>query len=251
LCRGFNLGARAEASKTAFLTALEEDAVDRMERGGHTVLIVDEAQVAPDEILEEVRLLTNMEVPGGRSPLLSILLVGQPEFGERLSSVALQNLKQRVALRCELRPLTLQETAGFIASRIRAAGGIPVNVFSREAVQMIHDVSSGIPRMICVLCDNALINGLAANERPVGSSRVAEVCRDFHLAFVTSSHDPPSRTAARVLVPQPDDEGRERPARAETASVAPATSPEAATSDRPLFGSFGRHRRTGSFRGAS
>ena len=132
------------------------------------MLIVDEAQSLPLELLEEIRLLANIETDDQK--LLSVIIAGQPELADRLNEQALRQLKQRVALRCELRPLTLHETAGYIAGRIRAAGGVGAQVFTREAVALIHERSHGIPRTISVIADNALLGGFAAGQRPVAQS---------------------------------------------------------------------------------
>ena len=90
-------------------------------------------------------------------------------------------MKQRVALRCELKPLELAETAAYIASRIKTAGGEASRLFTREAVVLIHEFSKGIPRTISVMCDNALLGGMALGRRPVDREIVIEVCRDFDL----------------------------------------------------------------------
>jgi general secretion pathway protein A len=178
LARELQFGSMS-SSKVACLAALTQALRARREQGGHTTLIVDEAQTAPDDLLEELRLLTNIETSHGR--LLSIIFAGQPEFAGRLSAPGLRQLKQRVALWCTLRPLTLPETAGYIAARITVAGGSAAGIFSRDAVQAIHDASGGIPRVVSVLCDNALVSGFAAQERPVGTRLIAEVCRDCHI----------------------------------------------------------------------
>ena len=179
LAQEFKLPNSAGVSKVACLSALEERLLDRLNRGEHTTLIIDEAQTASDEILEELRLLTNMESSSDR--LLSMIFVGQPEFGDRLDLPEFRHLKQRVALRCSLRALTLAETGAYIASRIRVAGGSPAQIMSREAVILIHKVSGGIPRTISVLCDNALVTGFAAQQPLLNTALVEEVCRDFHL----------------------------------------------------------------------
>jgi type II secretory pathway predicted ATPase ExeA len=142
-------------------------------------LIVDEAQSLSHELLEEIRLLTNIEGPADRS--LAVALVGQPELADRLNDPRLRQLKQRIALRCELTPLDLRETAAYIAARVRVAGGKAEQLFTREAVLTIHEYSQGIPRTISVICDNALVNGFAADRKPVGRDLVLDVCRDFHL----------------------------------------------------------------------
>jgi general secretion pathway protein A len=251
LSQGFKLGPDASVTKVACLAALEERLIARLDRGEYSTLIVDEVQSVSDELLEEIRLLTNMEVAGG-ARLLSVILVGQPEFGDRLNTAELRHLKQRVALRCELRPLTLHETAGFIASRIRVAGGSAAGVFTREAVQLIYEVSGGIPRVISVLCDNALVNGFAANERPVGSKLVQDVCRDFH---IQCRDDIPDDAPQPVVAPAPSTLGTTAvpaPLHAVTPSQAPlvpAPDPavKAAPPADPLFASIGRRRRFGIF----
>jgi hypothetical protein len=127
----FELSDKAQSSKTSLLLELETILRRRDESGESTVLLVDEAQSLPREILEEIRLLANIETNDRK--LLSVIMAGQPELTSLLNNVELRQLKQRVALRCELRPLTLQETAGYIAGRIRSAGGVGAQVFTREA----------------------------------------------------------------------------------------------------------------------
>jgi general secretion pathway protein A len=175
----FELSDRARESKTVLLLELEGVLKRRAEAGESTVLVIDEAQSLPRDILEEIRLLANIET--NERKLLSVIMAGQPEVTSLLNDDSLRQLKQRVALRCELRPLTLQETAGYIAGRIRSAGGVGAQVFTREAVTLIHEQSRGIPRTISVICDNALVSGFATGQRPVNSSTIREVCRDFDL----------------------------------------------------------------------
>lgn len=171
--------AEAAASKASFLALLEPELRARRARNQFTALIVDEAQCLSHELLEEIRLLANIETP--EEKLLPLVLAGQPELGERLNTIELRQLKQRVALRCEIAPLSLMDTAAYIVARIQTAGGTTTNLFTREAVTLIHSASRGIPRTINVLCDNALISGFALGRRPVGRDVVAEVCRDFDL----------------------------------------------------------------------
>jgi general secretion pathway protein A len=179
LARKMGLTARAETSKANFLAELEQTLTGRYKAGATTALIIDEAQSLPSELMEEVRLLANFET--NTEKLLPVVLTGQPELAERLEEPGLRQLKQRVALRCELQPLNLRETAAYIAGRISIAGGEASRVFTREAVGVIFARSHGIPRTISVLCDNALVTGFAGGVKPVGSEVVIEVCRDFHL----------------------------------------------------------------------
>jgi general secretion pathway protein A len=179
LARQFDFGAEAARSKTILLEELERFLGERRAKGEITALVIDEAQSLSVELLEEVRLLANIETPTEK--LLPLVLSGQPELAARLNDPVLRQLKQRVALRCELKPLDLAETAAYIASRIRIAGGQASKLFTREAVQQIHEFSRGIPRTISVMCDNSLLGGMAVGRQPVDREIVNEVCRDFDL----------------------------------------------------------------------
>jgi general secretion pathway protein A len=196
----FELSDKARESKTALLLELEDVLKRRAEAGESTVLLIDEAQSLPRDILEEIRLLANIET--NERKLLSVIMAGQPEVTSLLNDESLRQLKQRVALRCELRPLTLQETAGYIAGRIRSAGGVGAQVFTREAVTLIHERSRGIPRTISVICDNALLTGFAVGQRPVNSSTIREVCRDFDLGGRDAGPVEPPAAAAVEKMPE-------------------------------------------------
>jgi type II secretory pathway predicted ATPase ExeA len=177
LAQRFALSPEASKSKAVLLTELESVLRERRDRGEITALLVDEAQTLSIELLEEVRLLANIETNDHK--LLPLVLAGQPELTPRLNDPALRQLKQRIALRCELKPFSLAETATYIATRIRTAGGDAGRLFTREAVMLIHEYSKGIPRIISVICDNALVSALAVGKKPVGRTIVLEVCRDF------------------------------------------------------------------------
>jgi general secretion pathway protein A len=179
LAQRFDLSAAASQSKAVLLAELEAVLKQRRAKGQITALLVDEAQTLSIELLEEVRLLANIETASEK--LLPLVLAGQPELSGRLNDPSLRQLKQRVALRCELRPFALAETATYIAMRIRTAGGEASKLFTREAVIAIHERSRGIPRTISVICDNALVSGMALGKQPVGQDIVFEVCRDFDL----------------------------------------------------------------------
>ena len=179
LSRQFELGVEAGDSKSLLLDRLERMLRDRHAAGETTALVIDEAQSLNTELLEEIRLLANIETPTAK--LLPLVLAGQPELGERLEAPELRQLKQRVTLRCELQPYEQTDTAAYIASRIRTAGGEPGRIFSLEAVTLIHQHSKGIPRTISVICDNALVTGMAIRRPYVTRDIVLEVCRDLRL----------------------------------------------------------------------
>src|SRR5688572_19511595 len=179
LARAFGFGSAAQVSKATLLAELERALVEGRRRNEITAVVIDEAQRLSDELLEEVRLLANIETDTEK--LLPLVLAGQPELAERLSHPSLRQLKQRVALRCQLAPLDARETGEYIASRIRIAGGNSALVFTRQAVDCIYEHSRGIPRLISVLCDNSMISGFAADRRPINREIVSDVCRDFDI----------------------------------------------------------------------
>ena len=180
LAMRFELGPEAAQNKTTLLSELEHLIRERRNEGEITALVVDEAQSLSDELLEEIRLLANFETSSEK--LLPLVLAGQPALADRLNDPALLQLKQRVALRCEIVPFGLTETASYMASRIKTAGGDPRRLFSREAVQLIHSYAGGIPRTVNVICDNALLAGMALRRQPIDSEVILEVCRDFDLS---------------------------------------------------------------------
>lgn len=196
-CR-FGLTARAGESKAALLTELEHVLRARRDRGEIVALVIDEAQSLSVELLEEIRLLANIETPTEK--LLPLVLAGQPELRERLNEPSLRQLKQRVTLRCEIGPFTLDETAAYIAARLSTAGGDSRRLFSREAIALIHECSRGIPRLINVVCDNALLTGFGLGQKLIDRGIVLEVTRDFDLAAVHSVSAP---VEARADEPAP------------------------------------------------
>lgn len=223
LAREFELSAQAATSKVQFLKELQADVAARAAVGGVTGLIVDEAQSLPHELLEEIRLLGNIETT--TTKLLNIVLCGQPELAARLNDSSLRQLKQRLALRCELRSLTLAETASYISGRLRVAGGSPNTILSREAVIAIFEGSRGIPRMVNVICDNALISGFAAQVKPVSVEIVEEVLRDFDL----------TRGPVPASAPMRPPQQSGHPEQAKTERQPPSAAPPQTADERPLF----------------
>ena len=131
-------------------------------KGENCALIIDEAQNLSAEVLESIRLLSNFET--SKDKLLQILLVGQPELAVRLNSPELRQLKQRVMLRHHLRVLSLQECCEYVANRLKVAGA-ERTIFTPNALESIYSYSSGIPRIVNVLCDNALLTCYALGKK--------------------------------------------------------------------------------------
>src|SRR5487761_466802 len=145
-----------------------------------TVLIVDEAHLLSREVLEEIRLLGNLE--NQRSKLLQIVLVGQPELDARLDSTDLRQLKQRIALRCQLVPLTREQTQEYVSWRLARAGGNgQAPIFESEAISEVYEHSQGFPRLINTICENALIFACGAGTRLITPKIVIDACKDLRI----------------------------------------------------------------------
>ncbi len=151
--------------------------LERYRAGETAVLIVDEAQGLPSHTIEEIRLLLNLETPNGK--LLQIVLSGQSEFNERLKRLDLRPLHQRISLRCRTSPMTLEETRGCIQHRLRVAGAQDDALFTLEAMDSAHFYSRGIPRIINLLCEQALLKAYYSGIRPVSASMIEDASREF------------------------------------------------------------------------
>src|SRR6478672_8365298 len=167
-------------TKSELLLELGRALESRHSRGLRTVLIVDEAQGLSPHVLEEIRLLSNFE--SNTAKQLQIVLTGQPELRDVLNNPDLRQLKQRVALRCVIKPLpNVEETDRYITSRLLVAGAERTDVFSPAAVDYIFRCSEGIPRNINNLCDNALLAGYAAGETTIGRSIIEDIAETFDM----------------------------------------------------------------------
>jgi general secretion pathway protein A len=167
-------------SKSELLLKLGEVLDSRHSRGLRTVLIIDEAHGLSPAVLEEIRLLSNFESDSAKQ--LQIILTGQPELRDVLNQPELRQLKQRIALRCEIRPLPdIEETGRYIASRLLAAGAEATDIFTPAAVDLIFRCSEGIPRQINNICDNSLLIGFAAGAELIARDIVEEVAETFDL----------------------------------------------------------------------
>jgi general secretion pathway protein A len=175
-------------SKSELLLELGSYVISRGQRDLTTVLIVDEAHHLSPDVLEEIRLLTNLETPEVK--LLQILLIGQPELDEKLDADNLRQLKQRIALRSSLGPLELEEVGGYIHRRLQLAGSEqPHTIFPIETILEVHRNSRGYPRLINTLCENGLINAYAKQSQSVTPEIIEEVAKDFRLNVVRRSPD--------------------------------------------------------------
>jgi type II secretory pathway predicted ATPase ExeA len=176
----FGLSA-AGKNKCELLTELSRFVIARSARQMTTVLIVDEAHQLSPETLEEIRLLSNLETSSEK--LMQIMLVGQPELDEKLDSMGLRQLKQRIALRTQLTSLSLDETKIYVEKRLRIAGRDPMAspLFSSRALVKLHFYSQGLPRLINTICENALITAYAKRSPAVTAEFIEEVARDFRL----------------------------------------------------------------------
>lgn len=169
----------ARTSKTEVLFALNQLLVEQAQDGRTVVLIVDEAHNLEWEVLEEIRLLGNLENRGGK--LLQIILAGQPELDRKLDAPNLRQLKQRIVLRCGLQPFTLRDAVDYMQSRLERAGMPDQTVFPEELMAEIHLRAQGIPRVINALCDNLLLTAFALESKVCTVEMLDEVCKDMRL----------------------------------------------------------------------
>jgi hypothetical protein len=153
--------------------------IERFRRGENPVLIVDEAQGLSFELLEEIRLLLNLETASEK--LLQIVLARQPELEDKLKRPELRQLRQRITLRCGTAPFTLKQSHGYITERLRIGGATGDPIFASDAMDAVHFYSQGIPRIINLLCENALINAYVEHFRLVPARVVEEVAHEFFL----------------------------------------------------------------------
>ena len=165
--------------KSQVLLRLNHWLLERYRVGETAVLIVDEAQNLSSDVLEEIRLLTNLET--STEKLLQIVLAGQPELEEKLKAPSLRQLRQRITLRCRTAPLSLEETFGYVAERLRIAGANGEPVFSKEAIETVHLYSRGIPRVVNLLCEHSMIAAYVDSLRPIPAHLVEQVAREFQL----------------------------------------------------------------------
>lgn len=166
-------------SKSQQLMKLNSWLLDRYRAGETVVLIIDEAQNLTYPVLEEIRLLTNLET--STEKLLQIVLSGQPELEDKLKLPQLRQLRQRIMLRCKTLPLTKEQTREYIQERLKIAGATGAPIFSEQAIDAVHIYSLGIPRVINLLCEHSLVNAFVDQQRPIEPKIIEEVAREFQL----------------------------------------------------------------------
>jgi general secretion pathway protein A len=195
--------------KGQMLLKLNQWLLDRYQAGERAVLVVDEAQNLSPQMLEEIRLLTNLET--STEKLLQIVLAGQPELEQKLNQPQLRQLRQRITLRAKTRQLTLEETQGYIQERMRIAGAENPDIFSPEAVAAVHRYARGIPRVTNLLCEHALVSSFVDQKNPVPAEIVEEVARDFDLHIVDPLAQTPPPSPALAIPTNGEANGDQPP----------------------------------------
>jgi type II secretory pathway predicted ATPase ExeA len=206
ICEKFALISNDQSAKEIhdYVYLLERFLLENYRNGDNVALIIDEAQNLSTEVLENLRLLSNFET--AQDKLLQILLVGQPELGARLNATELRQIKQRVALRHNLTPLDYGECEKYIAKRLEIAGG-NISLFAPEAITAVHRYSGGIPRLINIICDNALLTAYALRREQVEERMIVEVAKDLEIGIVrrqsvVKMHSNPMPTDALAVAPE-------------------------------------------------
>ena len=166
-------------SKSQQLMKLNQWLLDRYRAGETVVLIIDEAQNLTYPVMEEIRLLTNLETSTDK--LLQIVLSGQPELEDKLRLPQLRQLRQRIMLRCRTAPFSKEQTHEYIAERLRIAGADAQPIFSPEAMDAVYLYSLGIPRVVNLLCEHSLVNAYVEQQRPILKKIVEDVAHEFQL----------------------------------------------------------------------
>jgi general secretion pathway protein A len=202
IARDFGLQV-GDKAKDELIHVLNGFLLQRHQKGLTTILVVDEAHHLSSEILEEIRLLTNLET--SQQKLLQIVLAGQPELDQKLDSHELRQLKQRIALRCHLDPLSVGETKEYMRRRLQIAGATgAVQIFSGPAIEAVFSHSRGIPRLINTICENALLAGYAKHAATITSEIIEDVARELRLGVVAP--DPRNSATARLAKEQEQSE---------------------------------------------
>jgi general secretion pathway protein A len=225
------LGIKDWANKSELLNTMGKVLEERHRRGLRTVIIIDEAHELSDYVLEEIRLLMNFESDNAKH--LQIVLTGQPELRDKLNQANLRQLKQRVALRCNMHPFpTVEEVDRYISERLLIAGSAQPNVFTPGAVDFIFQCSEGIPRQINNICDNAMLAAYSAGEQVIGRQIIEQVAENLDMLprneSVHASESVLDNPGSRVMRPETREDLWNGAARTE------AVKPRVFTDDPPM-----------------
>ena len=171
-----------QKSKGALFSELNRFLIEQLANGNNVVLIIDEAQNLSQKLLEQVRMLSNLE--SDNEKLIQIVLVGQPELREKLSSPALRQLRQRIAVRYHIEALNRDEVGQYIQHRLNLAGAAEGSlIFDEGAVDAVYQYSKGVPRLINILCNKALLTGFVLEERGITDSIVQRSISELEGSF--------------------------------------------------------------------
>jgi general secretion pathway protein A len=168
-----------DGNKAKFIINFASFLKNCREHNERVLLIIDEAHVLPQQLFEEIRLLSNQKYE--EYGILSIFLVGQPELNDRLGTDRLLPLRQRIGIRFHLNPFSRDETADYINYRLRKAGAQRLDLFSKDALQIIHDESKGVPRLINIICDQAFLSGFAESKTQIDSETIEDTVQELHI----------------------------------------------------------------------
>lgn len=176
ICQDLGLKSQ-KRTKGQYLSQLHKFLMSCYSRNENVVLIVDEAHKLDPKLLEEIRLLTNLET--AKSKLLQVILIGQPELNDTLKDPQFRQLKQRVSLRYHVQPLNKEDAQKYIKRRLKLAGAFDHNIFTSKALKKIYSYTHGIPRLINIVCDNALVTGYATDQKIIGYKVIRDVIRNL------------------------------------------------------------------------
>jgi general secretion pathway protein A len=190
ICDDLGIESGGMKSRGQSLAALHGFLLECFARDEKVFLIIDEAQCLEPELLQEVRLLTNLET--SKNKLLHVILLGQPELDQILKESRFRPLKQRIAVRYRLQFLGFKETREYILFRLKRAGSRDLSIFDKGAIKEIYSYSKGIPRLINIVCDNALLTGFSLEENRIGKSIIRDVIKEL---------EGPAKSGRRILWP--------------------------------------------------
>lgn len=191
-----------DGNKSSFVLEFEKLLIHCRETGEKTLLVIDEAQAFSVELLEEVRLLSNL---AGPSNVFSIFLVGQPEIREQLATSQLLPLRQRIGIRYHVESLSGKDTEQYINFRLNRAGADKTAIFTAEAVATIHEASQGNPRLINILCDHAMLTGFAKDLKVIDKSMIIESLEELRLPGEATLQTSEMRSRTIIAQPSPSD----------------------------------------------